>query len=115
MQDLQRMEHRQSDQKQCLLTVAVRAGQSCDRRTQKQCNRTLYRRKFYRRGDLCSGKDQPLVRVELKVDWKEIGKDIIPVLTWQTPLSYQTDAFRYDVPAGSIVRRGINNDVPGLR
>ena len=32
-------------------------------------------------------KDQPLVRVELKVDWKEIGKDIIPVLTWQTPLS----------------------------
>ena len=60
-------------------------------------------------------KDQPLVRVELKVDWKEIGKDIIPVLTWQTPLSYQTDAFRYDVPAGSTVRRGINNDVPGLR
>ena len=58
-------------------------------------------------------KDQPLVRVELKVDWKEIGKDIIPVLTWQTPLSYQTDAFRYDVPAGSTVRRGINNDVPG--
>lgn len=60
-------------------------------------------------------KDQSLVRVELKVDWKEIGKDIIPVLTWQTPLSYQTDAFRYDVPAGSTVRRGINNDVPGLR
>lgn len=47
-------------------------------------------------------KDQPLVRVELKVDWKEIGKDIIPVLTWQTPLSYQTDAFRYDVPAAAL-------------
>ena len=30
-------------------------------------------------------------------------------------MSYQTDAFRYDVPAGSTVRRGINNDVPGLR
>ncbi len=33
-----------------------RAEQSCDRRTQKQCNRTLYRRKFYRGSDLCSGK-----------------------------------------------------------
>ena len=59
-------------------------------------------------------KDQPLVRVELKVDWKEIGKDIIPVLTWQTP-SISDRAFRYDVPAGGFVRRGINNDVPRLR
>ena len=33
-----------------------RAEQSCDRRTQKQCNRTLYRRKFYRGSDLCSEK-----------------------------------------------------------
>lgn len=55
MQDLQRMEHRQSDQKRAGGSLR-RAEQSCDRRTQKQCNRTLYRRKFYRGSDLCSGK-----------------------------------------------------------
>lgn len=60
-------------------------------------------------------KDQPLVRVELKIDWKETGKETIPVLIWKIPLAYQTDAFCYDIPAGSTVRRALNNDVPGLR
>lgn len=60
-------------------------------------------------------KDQPLVRIELKVDWKEIGKETIPVLVWKIPLAYQTDEFCYDIPGGSTVRNALNNDVPGLR
>lgn len=60
-------------------------------------------------------KDQPLVRMELKIDWKGIGKETIPALIWKIPLAYQTDEFCYDIPAGSTVRSAWNNDVPGLR
>ena len=60
-------------------------------------------------------KDQPLMRIELKVDWKETGREVIPALVWKIPLSYQTDSFCYDIPAGAVVRRALNNDVPGLR
>lgn len=60
-------------------------------------------------------KDQPLMRIELKVDWKETGREVIPALVWKIPLSYQTDSFCYDIPAGTVVRRALNNDVPGLR
>lgn len=60
-------------------------------------------------------KYQPLVRMEMKIDWHEIGGDNIPVLTYKVPLSYQTEKFRYDTPAGSLVREAVNNDVPGLQ
>lgn len=60
-------------------------------------------------------KGQPCVRMELKVDWNESGGDTIPVLAYQVPLSYRANAFRYDIPAGSIVREGIRNDVPALQ
>lgn len=58
---------------------------------------------------------QTAVRMELKIDWHEIGTDIIPVLDYRVPLAYRTNQFRYDIPAGTIVRPALNNDVPGLR
>ncbi len=55
------------------------------------------------------------LRMEMKIDWHEIGKETIPVLEYKIPLSYTTDEFHYDVPAGIVKRAPLSNDVPGLR
>lgn len=55
------------------------------------------------------------VRVDLSVDWHEIGKEVIPVLTYKVPLSYRAESFQYDIPAGAIRRDALANDVPGLQ
>ena len=50
----------------------------------------------------------------ITADWQEQGGDIIPVLTWKTPLCGLTGKFRYLIPAGTLVRGPLNNDVPGI-
>lgn len=58
---------------------------------------------------------QPAVKMELEIDWHEIGREIIPVLDYKVPLAYTTEAYRYDIPAGTIKRKALNNDVPALQ
>lgn len=54
------------------------------------------------------------LRVSLRLDWQEQGGDTVPVLTWRTPVNDCTGQFRYLIPAGSILRPALNNDVPGI-
>ncbi len=60
-------------------------------------------------------KYQSAVRIDVRVDWHGIGSDIIPVLDYRIPLAYQPEDYQYDIPAGSIRRASIHNDVPGLQ
>lgn len=60
-------------------------------------------------------KHQPAVRMELNIDWHESGSEIIPVLDYKIPVAYRTSEYRYDIPAGTVVRKERNNDVPALR
>ncbi len=55
------------------------------------------------------------VKVALNIDWHEIGAETIPVLTYRLPVAYNVDSYQYDIPAGSVRRGEIHNDVPGLR
>lgn len=90
MQDLQRMEHRQSDQKRAGGSLR-RAEQSCHRELRSSVTAHFTVENSTAEVTYVLEKDQPLVRVELKVDWKEIAKTSFQVLTWQTLLSYQTE------------------------
>ena len=56
-----------------------------------------------------------VLKLNVKVDWHEIGGATIPVLFFQTPLSYRPCHFRYDIAAGSVCRESTANDVPGLQ
>lgn len=60
-------------------------------------------------------KYQSAVKVEVRVDWHEIGSDIIPVLDYRIPLSYKPEDYQYDIPAGVIRRDSLHNDVPALQ
>lgn len=60
-------------------------------------------------------KYQSAVKMEVTVDWHEIGGESIPVLDYRIPLAYRTEKFMYDIPAGVIQREALHNDVPGLR
>lgn len=60
-------------------------------------------------------KYQSAVKIEVKVDWHEVGSDIIPVLDYRIPLAYVPEDYQYDIPAGAIHRSAWNNDVPGLQ
>jgi len=57
---------------------------------------------------------QKAFAVSLEVDWHEIGGDTIPVLTYEIPLE-SADGYRYDIPAGCIIRKSRNQDVPALQ
>ncbi len=60
-------------------------------------------------------KYQTAVKMEVKADWRESGSDIVPVLDYRIPLSYEPEDYQYDIPAG-VVRRGpLHNDMPGLQ
>ncbi len=54
------------------------------------------------------------VSVHINLDWSEIHGKTIPVLSFVVPLSYQTDAFRYNIPAGYIDRPATDEERPGL-
>lgn len=56
-----------------------------------------------------------VLKLNVKADWHEIGGATIPVLFFQTPLSYRPCHFRYDIAAGSVCRESTANDVPGLQ
>ena len=60
-------------------------------------------------------KGQKAVKVEAKADWNESGSDMIPVLDYRIPLSYEPAEYQYDIPAGVIRRGPLHNDVPGLQ
>ena len=49
------------------------------------------------------------------VDWTETGsrEKGMPNLSFMVPLGYQAEQFRYDIPAGMILRDAIGHDVPG--
>ncbi len=60
-------------------------------------------------------KYQRAVKVDIQVDWKEIGSNIIPVLDYRVPASFGVKDYLYDIPAGSICRGDVDDDVPGLQ
>lgn len=57
------------------------------------------------------------VKMDIKIDWHDhgVGKDMIPLLDYRVPVAYETEEYMYDIPAGSIKRKEIHNDVPGLQ
>ncbi len=55
------------------------------------------------------------IRMDVTVDWHEVGGKTIPVLDYRVPLSYHASQYLYDVPAGAIRRGDLANDVPGLQ
>lgn len=57
------------------------------------------------------------VKIMAKIDWlgHGNGKDAIPLLDYRIPLAYETEEYMYDIPAGSVKRKDIHNDVPGLQ
>ncbi len=60
---------------------------------------------------------QKAVRMDLCVDWNGSGKEgeTVPVLDYRVPVSYETETFQYDIPAGVIRRQGQPIDVPALQ
>lgn len=58
---------------------------------------------------------QSAVKMEVTADWHEVGGESIPVLDYRIPLSYPAERFLYDVPAGSLEREALTNDVPALQ
>ncbi len=60
-------------------------------------------------------KYQSAVKIEVTADWHGIGGDTVPVLDYRIPLAYRPEDYQYDIPAGSIRRASLHNDVPGLR
>ncbi|MCM1026180.1 MAG: hypothetical protein NC432_07075 [Roseburia sp.] len=61
------------------------------------------------------GKYDTAVELAMRIDWQGVGGETVPVLDYRVPLSYETTKFRYDIPAGSVVRKPMTNDVPGLK
>ena len=59
-------------------------------------------------------KNADAVTVKIKADWSEVRGTTVPVLSYVLPLSYNTDAFRYNIPAGSIIRPATDEERPGL-
>ncbi len=51
---------------------------------------------------------------EIKCDWQEIGspKQGVPQLSFNWPLAYKASHYLYDVPAGSVARPAMDDDVP---
>ncbi len=62
-------------------------------------------------------KEAAAVKMAVKVDWRDHGvdKDMMPLLNYQVPVAYETKEYMYDIPAGSIKRKDIHGDVPGLQ
>ncbi len=59
-------------------------------------------------------RDSCALQAAIRADWQEQGGETVPVLVWKTPASELTGRFRYLIPAGSILRGPLNNDVPGV-
>lgn len=59
-------------------------------------------------------KNSPYIRCSIRADWSETGGERVPVLIYSLPLSYDTERFLYNIPAGSIIRTAAHEDKPGL-
>ena len=53
------------------------------------------------------------IRTYIRADWSEVGGETVPVLAFVVPASYSSDGFAYDIPAGAIVRKAAEEDLPG--
>ena len=60
--------------------------------------------------------DEPMVRVEAKVRWQEIGAEGVchPQLQFLLPMADVTAGFVYDIPMGTVTRAATDQDVPAL-
>ena len=54
------------------------------------------------------------VRLNLRVDWSEVGGDTVPVLAYKFPSSLAAEKFYYNVPGGVALREAADWDRPGL-
>ena len=54
------------------------------------------------------------VRLNLRVDWSEVGGDTVPVLAYEFPTALAADKFYYNVPGGIALRDAADWDRPGL-
>ncbi|MBQ4351108.1 MAG: hypothetical protein II768_07585, partial [Clostridia bacterium] len=54
------------------------------------------------------------VRLNLRVDWSEVGGDTVPVLAYKFPSSLAAEKFFYNVPGGVALREAADWDRPGL-
>ena len=59
--------------------------------------------------------DAQAVGVDIHADWHGAGKETVPVLRYEVPLRKNCESYRFDVPAGSVIRPPRKNDVPGLQ
>lgn len=57
------------------------------------------------------------VKMDVNIDWHGhgVGKDMIPVLDYRIPVSYDAEEYLYDIPMGSVRRKDVCNDVPALQ
>ncbi|MFA6947820.1 MAG: glycoside hydrolase family 38 C-terminal domain-containing protein [Eubacteriales bacterium] len=51
----------------------------------------------------------------IEADWSETHQPTIPVLAFIMPHNYDTADYICDIPAGSIIRRAENHDIPSLQ
>lgn len=60
--------------------------------------------------------DDTMLRYKIKLDWLETGakNKKIPQLQFYTPFGYEAEDYLYDIPAGSVVRKGLGHDVPAV-
>lgn len=60
-------------------------------------------------------RNSPLLHYQAECDWHEIGRSgqSIPQLNFHWPLAYESTAYKYDVPFGTLVRKPLDMDVPG--
>ena len=54
------------------------------------------------------------LRAELKIDWNETAGKTVPVLSWCVPLARKVKEYRCDIPAGTVCRPAVSNDVPSV-
>lgn len=59
--------------------------------------------------------NEKALRFNIAVDWCEVAAETVPLLTFNVPLSFETDKYLFDVPAGAQYRAPQNEDLPGLQ
>ncbi len=59
-------------------------------------------------------RDEPLVRIDAKVRWQEIGREGVchPQLQFLLPMTPPEAGYLYDVPMGTVIRRAADMDMP---
>ena len=55
------------------------------------------------------------IRFNVNADWSEVAGETVPLLVFDVPISFNTDKYLMDVPAGAVYRQPGNIDMPGLQ